>query len=77
MTSPTPDRARDAEADATVRKMFDAHQKMREERDRAIGSLLCAAWQGGLSFDRARELLGMSTIQLRAEAKRIFDEEQA
>lgn len=58
------------------RAMFDAQQRMREERDRAIGALLCAAWEGCLTFDRARELLGMTTIQLREEANRIFAEEK-
>lgn len=61
--------------DPIVRKMFDEHQKMRAERDRAIGALLCAFWDGCLTFDRARELLGMTTLQLRAEAHRLLKRE--
>lgn len=68
--------ARPSEPDSTMRRMFELNQCMRADRDRAIGALLCAAWAGCLSFDRARELLGMSPVQLRAEATRIFAEEK-
>lgn len=60
---------------AAVRAMSGANERLRAERDRAIGALLCAAYQGCLSFDRARELLGMTTLQLRGEANRILAEE--
>lgn len=48
-----------------------------KDRDRAVGAILLLAYDGIISLSRAAELLGMSLLDIRDEAKRIINEDDS
>lgn len=49
-------------------------QRLQNERDRAVGSVLVLVHDGVISFGRATELLGMTVMQLRDEFRRVANQ---
>lgn len=58
----------------TAKEFSDIIASARNDRDRAVGAVLVLVFDGVISWGRAVELLGMSLMQLREEARRVLDE---